>query len=279
MERLRGATIAVTNKVPLRERELSQLPGLRLIAVAATGVDCVDTAYCRSRGLAVAHVPLYARSSVSEHVFMLVLALRRRLLDYVGAVRAGRWADSPSFALRAFPIQELHGATLGLIGYGALARSVESLARAFGMQVLIAERKGAGALRAGRTRFDDVLGRADVLSLHSPLTPQTRGLLGTAEFAGMKKGSFLINTARGGLIDEEALARALETGPLAGAGLDVLREEPPAPAHPLLSRPFANLIVTPHVAWSSEEAVAAMSEQLISNMESFVKGVPQNLVA
>ncbi len=277
-ERLANATIIVTNKVQLREPVLSKLSQLRLIAVTATGYDNIEIQVCRKRGIAVANVPGYAKQSVPEHVFLFILALRRNLVAYREAVRAGRWKTSPHPNLAVFPIEDLHGSLLGLVGYGALARGVEQLARAFGMQILIAERKGANSLRPGRASFADVLKQADIVSLHSPLTPETQQLLGTYEFSLMKPSDLLINTARGGLIDEAALAEALRSGRLAGAGLDVLSEEPPKNGSPLLENDVPNLIVTPHVAWTSRQALAILAEEVILNIEAFNSGRPRNLV-
>jgi glycerate dehydrogenase len=269
--------MVLTNKVLLREPVLSQVPLLRLIALTSTGVDCVDLPYCRKRGIAVANVPGYAQRSVAEHVFMLILALRRRLTDLHQAVQTGRWQRSKSFALLDFSIRDLSGSTLGLIGYGDIARHVEELAKAFGMAILIAERKGAVQVRPGRTLFEDVLRRADIVSLHCPRTPETVGLVGAPELALMKKDALLINTARGGLVDEIALAEALRSGRLGGAGVDVLSEEPPRNGSPLLTA-IPNLIVTPHVAWASEQAVTKLAEVVIGNLEAFVAGNPRNLV-
>jgi glycerate dehydrogenase len=276
--RLSEATIAITNKVKLPREALALLPRLRLIAVAATGYDGVDVAACRERGVVVSNVPHYSRGSVPDHVFMLILALRRNLPALHAAVQDGAWQRAPHFAILDYPIHDLAGSTLGLVGYGDLASRVETLARAFGMNLLIAERKGRPP-RPGRTAFEDVLRRADVLSLHAPLTPDTQGLIGKAELALMKPDALLINTARGGLVDEDALAQALQTGRLGGAGIDVLSEEPPRGRHPLLALRQPNLLVTPHVAWSSVQAQTVLADQVIRNMEAFVAGKPRNLVS
>jgi len=277
-ERLRNATIAITNKAPIRQTDLERLPDLRLIAVAATGYDCVDVAWCREHGVAVANIPGYAREGVAEHVFMLILALRRNLLRYAAAVREGCWPKSPQFAILDYPIHDLYASTLGLIGYGAIAAEVERRAKAFGMHILVADHRGAAA-RPGRTPFEEVLGRSDVISLHAPLTSETRHLVGALELRRMKPEALLINTARGALVDAAALADALRAGRLGGAGIDVLAEEPPKEGHPLLDPTVPNLIVTPHVAWSSRQALALLAERLLANIEAFVKGRPQNLVS
>lgn len=278
VERLRGATIAIMNKIGLWEEELSQLPRLRLIAVAATGTDRLDLAACARRGVAVTNVRGYAAHSVSEHVLMLVLALRRNLLNYREDIRRGLWQESAQFCLLTHPIRDLHNSTLGLIGRGALGRAVEELARAFGMRVLLSERKGAEETREGRTPFAEVLRESDVVTLHAPLTEETRYMIGARELRMMKPTALLINTARGLLVDERALADALRAGVIAGAGVDVLSNEPPRAGNSLLEADISNLIVTPHVAWASREAMQALADQLIDNIEAFVRGEPKNLV-
>jgi glycerate dehydrogenase len=275
--RIASATIAITNKVPLREADLKSAPALRLIAVAATGVDIVDVEYCTKRGISVVNVPHYTGASVPEHVFMLILALRRNLTNYSAAVDSGLWARSPMFSVLDYPVHNIAGSTLGIIGYGELGKAVEKIGKAFGMNVLIAERKHA-ELRPGRTRFEDVLGSSDVVTLHAPLNPATRKLIGSAELTRMRPNALLINTARGGLVDELALAQALRSGLIAGAGLDVLSEEPPAGPNPLLELNLSNLLITPHIGWASEEAVSQLAEQLIENIEAFVAGAPRNVV-
>lgn len=275
--RLDGATIAITNKVPLRRATLAQLPQLKLLAVAATGADIIDLAYCRERGLAVANVRDYALHSVPEHVFMLILALRRQLLRYRADVQAGRWQQARQFCLFDYPIRDLHGSTLGLIGYGALGRATARLAQGFGMRVLAAEHKGRTP-REGRTEFTETLRQSDVLTLHCPLTPATENLIGATELALMKPGALLINTARGGLLDAPALCDALQTGRLAGAACDVLPQEPPRDGHLLLTLDLPNFILTPHNAWASDEAQQTLADKLIDNLEAFVAGRPTNLL-
>jgi glycerate dehydrogenase len=271
LERLAGATVAVVNKLPLRADVLARLPRLRLIAVAATGTDNIDLEFCRRRGIAVSNVTGYARHTLPEHVLTLALALRRNLLGYREDVRAGLWQRARQFCLHTREIHDLHGSTFGVVGHGTLGRGVVRLARAFGARVLVAERKGASAAREGRTPFAEVLGRSDVLSLHVPLGAETRGLVGRDELALMKPSAVLINCARGGVVDEAALAEALVEGRIAGAGVDVLSVEPPAGGNPLLSLDLPNLIVTPHVAWAGREAQQALADQLIENIEAFVR--------
>ncbi|MGH9944492.1 MAG: D-2-hydroxyacid dehydrogenase [Pyrinomonadaceae bacterium] len=276
--RLNGATIAITNKVPLGEQELAQLPALKFIAVSATGYNMIDLESCRRRGVTVSNVRGYARHSLPEHVLMLMLALSRNLPAYREDVRRGEWQRAAQFCLLDHPIRDLHGRTLGVVGYGALGRAVEQLARAFGMKVLISEHKGTRQIRPGRAAFEEVLRASDMITLHAPLTPETRHLVGAAELRLMKPTAILINTARGGVVDEVALVEALGQGRIAGAGVDVLEREPPREGNPLLSLDLPNLIVTPHNAWASEEAMQALADQLVDNLEAFVRGEPQNTV-
>jgi glycerate dehydrogenase len=269
-ERLRDATVAVVNKLPLRADVLARLPKLKLIAVAATGTDNIDLAFCRERRIAVTNVKGYARHTLPEHVLMLALALRRNLFGYGEDVRAGLWQRAGQFCLHTREIHDLHGSTFGVVGHGTLGRGVARLARAFGARVLVSERRGAARVREGRTPFAEVLRRGDVLSLHVPLNAETRGLFGREEIGMMKPTAILINCARGGVVDEAALASALRERRIAGAGVDVLSVEPPREANPLLAPDLPNLIVTPHVAWASREAQQALADQLIANIEAFV---------
>lgn len=278
VERLRRATIAICNKLPLRAEALSQLPKLKLIAVAATGVDNIDLAYCRSHNIAVCNTRGYAVNSLPEHALMLMLALRRNLMAYRNDVKAGRWHEAKQFCLLDHPIGDLKGATLGIVGFGTLGKSMAQLARAIGMNVLVAEHKNATVVRDDRVEFQEVLRRSDVLSLHCPLTEETKNLIGADELAQMKTDAILINTARGGLIDDQALIEALKNGRLAGAGIDVLRSEPPREGNPLLEVDLPNLIVTPHNAWASRQAMQTLADQLVDNLEKFIRGSPQNLV-
>lgn len=278
VQRLREATIAVTNKVPLRKHDLEQLPNLKMIAVAATGTDCVDISYCRERGITVSNVRNYSNRSVPEHVFALILALRRNLIAVAADVRADKWQSSPVFCLLDHPIGELHGSTLGIIGHGALGRSVEKLALAFGMRVLIAEHKSNQNVRSGRVSFEEILSMSDILTLHCPLNDETRGLIGALELSKMKRSALLINCGRGGLVDEKALAEALQNGLISGAGVDVLSVEPPRSGNALLDIQLPNLLVTPHVAWASREAMQTLAEVLVDNLEAFISGTPQNVV-
>jgi glycerate dehydrogenase len=276
--RLREATIVLTNKAPLRAEALAQLPALKLIAVAATGYDIVDVAACRERGIAVCNIRNYAVHTVPEHVFALILALRRSLFAYRADVERGRWQQCEQFCFFDHPIGDLHGSTMGLVGGGALGQGVAALARAFGMRVLFAEISPGAAARPDRTPLEQVLAVSDVISLHCPLTPATRHLFGAAQLRQMKRNAILINTSRGGLVDESALATALTEGWIAGAGFDVLTSEPPTQGNPLLDLRLPNFILTPHVAWASRNAMQGLADQLIDNVELFVKGTPQNLL-
>jgi glycerate dehydrogenase len=270
-ERLKDATVAVVNKLPLGADLLARLPSLRLIAVAATGTDNVDLEFCRAHNIEVRNVRGYARETLPEHVLMLILALSRNLVGYREDVRAGAWQRAGQFCLHTREIRDLHGAVLGLVGHGTLGRGVERLALAFGMEVLISERKGAGEVRDGRTPFKEVLRRSDVVSLHVPLNEETRGLVGRDELALLKPSAILINCARGGVVDEASLAEALREGRLGGAGVDVLSAEPPGKDNPLLDPDLPNLIVTPHVAWAGRRAQQTLADQLVDNIEDYFK--------
>ena len=278
-DRLKDATIAITNKVKLPGELLARLPKLRLIAEAATGTDNIDLAWCREHQLPVTNIRGYAVDTVPEHVFMLLLALRRQLTAYRADVAAGKWQQSAMFCLFGAPIRDLRGSTLGIFGRGSLGQGTARLAEAFGMRILWGEHKGATSVRDGYVSFETVLAEADAISLHCPLNDRTRGMIGTAELQAMKKDAVIINTARGGLVDEAALVRALKEGWIAGAGFDVLTKEPPKEGNPLLDAELPNLIVTPHVAWSSANAMQALADQLIANMEAFVRGEERNRVA
>jgi len=278
VERMRDATIAICNKLPLREPELAQLPKLKLIAVAATGVDNIDLDYCKRINLAVCNVRNYATHSLAEHVLLLTLALRRNLSAYMQDVRSGKWQQARQFCLLDHPIHDLHGSAMGIIGYGFLGRSVAALAQALGMKVLISEHKNAAEVREGRMAFTDVISSSDVVSLHCPLTDATRNMIDVAELQMMRRNALLINTARGGLVNETALINALKDGLIAGAAFDVLSEEPPRRSNPLLEADLQNLIVTPHVAWASLEAMKTLADQLVDNLEAFVRGEKLNRV-
>jgi glycerate dehydrogenase len=277
--RCRGATIVVVNKVPLTGAMIEALPGLRMIAVAATGTDRINLDAAAARRVVVSNVRGYATTTVPEHTFALILALRRSLPAYRASVAAGAWQRAGQFCYFDHPIHDLAGATICIIGAGSIGGAVARLAEAFGMNVLRAGRKGGVQVAPGYTPFAEALAAADVITLHCPLTDTTRNLIGAAEFDLMARRPLLINTARGGLVDEVALVAALEGGKLSGAAFDVASAEPPPPDHPLMRlahRP--DFILTPHVAWASREAIAALAEQLIGNIEAFVSGAPRNVI-
>jgi len=278
VERLRGARVAIVNKVRMEAADLAQLPDLKLIAVAATGTDCVDKEACAARGIAVANIRGYAVNTVPEHVFALILALRRNLIGYRDAVLDGAWQRAGQFCFFSGAIRDLAGARIGIVGRGALGGRVAEIARAFGMDPVFAGRKGA-APGEGTLKWEEVLETSDVLTLHCPLTPQTRGLIDRDAFDRMARKPLLINTARGGLIVDADLERALDDGRLSGAGIDVADREPPAPDS-ILMRLAArrDVILTPHVGWASVEAQQALADQLVEVIEAFVAGVPRNLV-
>lgn len=278
LARLQDATIAITNKVHLRRETLAKLPRLKMVAVSATGADNVDIAYCRERGIVVSNIRNYASHTVPEHVFMLMLALRRNLLAFRADVMQGEWQKAAQFCLFTQPVRDLYGSTLGIIGSGSIGKSVAQIAQAFGMQVMLAEHKGETTVRPGYTAFNTVLRDSDVLTLHLPLNEMTRHLIGQPEFECMRPGALLINTARGGLVDEVALLQALQSGRLGGAGFDVLAKEPPTEGHPLLDINLHNFILTPHVAWSGREAMQTIADQLIDNIEAYIAGAPKNLL-
>ncbi|MFM0514495.1 D-2-hydroxyacid dehydrogenase [Paraburkholderia sp. RL17-373-BIF-A] len=267
VERCKRAQIVVTNKVPLSREALDQLPELELIGVPAAGVNHLDLESCRSRGIDIVTCAGYSTISVPEHAFALMMALRRNLVPYWRDVYAGGWSGSPTFYAELHPVEDLYGSTLGIVGAGHGGKRIAQLADAFGMRVLLADRKGATSLRPGYTAFDDVLRESDVISLHCPLSDETHHLFGIDEFERMKRTASLVNTARGGIVDEAALIEALDRKLIANAALDVLEQEPPAPDHPLLRTNRADLIVTPHVAWRTQVAMTRLVTQLADGIE------------
>jgi glycerate dehydrogenase len=276
--RLQGAGVAIINKVPMRADTLKQLPQLKLIAVAATGYDVVDVAYCKEHGIAVANIRNYAVHTVPEHAFALILALRRNILAYRQDVENGVWNRSEQFCFFTHDIGDLHGATLGIIGEGAIGQATAAIGRAFGMRVLFADHPPPKMEGVTFTPHEQVLAESDVISLHCPLIPATRNLINLEAFRKMKRNALLINTARGGLVDEAALIQALDQGLIAGAGFDVLTVEPPKDGNPLLDVRRTNFILTPHVAWASDGAMQFLADQLIDNIELWCSGKPQHLI-
>ena len=275
VERLKGADICITNKAPLREDALKQLPELKLIAVAATGTDVIDKAYTTAKGITVSNIRNYAFNTLPEHVFALLFALRRNLVNYHNSVFHGRWGYNNQFCYFDYPIYDIAGSTLGIIGYGALGKQIEQRAVALGMKVLVNDVVDL----PNKVDVPTLLRESDIVTLNLPLTPQTKNMIGAKELASMKKTACIINTARGGIIDEQALADALRKGVIGGAGMDVLTVEPPKNGNVLLDPTIPNLIVTPHVAWASKEAMQVLADQLIDNIDAYVAGSPRNVVS
>lgn len=275
---LAEADVAITNKVKLGRVQLEQLPNLKLICVAATGYDCVDVSACRDLGVTVCNAPAYSASSVAEAVIASLFALRRSLFEYREAATK-RWPTSNHFCVHGTPIQDIKGSTLGIVGWGDIGSRVAQLAVGLDINVIFAEHRGAARVREGYVPFETVLQDADAISLHCPLTPQTRHLIGAEQLSQMKQGALLINTARGPLVDEQAVLAALHSGHLGGAALDVLDVEPPQADHPLLTAELSNLIVTPHVGWASQSSVARLINTLLSNIAAYASGKAINVVS
>jgi glycerate dehydrogenase len=275
VERLKNATIAIINKVPMRKETLAQLPELKLIAVAATGTDVIDKDYCRTAGITIVNIRNYAFNTVPEHVFALIFALRRNLVAYRQDVRKGAWQQADQFCFFPHSIRDIAGSTIGIIGFGALGKSVAQRAKGLGMRVLATDI----VAQPGLVDLPTVLKDSDVVTLHVPLTPETRAMIGKEQLAMMRRDAILINTARGGLVDEYALAEALKEKVIAGAGFDVLTNEPPRDGNILLELDLPNFILTPHIAWASCEAMQILADQLIDIIEAFVAGRPQNVVS
>lgn len=275
-ERLQDADIAIINKVELDAQLIASLPRLKLIVLAATGSDNIDLAACRKQGVAVANIQNYTKSSVPEHALALMFALSRNITAYRHSIAQGRWQQSGQFCYFDYPVRDLHGQTLGLVGYGTIAKDLEKIAQALGMNTLIAARKGQ-APSQGRVSFEHMLTEADIVSLHCPLTAETQHLIGEAELTLMKKDALLINVGRGGLVDEAALLAALKNQQIGGAGVDVVSEEPPARDNPLMQAlAYPNFILTPHVAWASAASMQRLADQLIDNIDAFVAGKSLN---
>jgi len=271
------ADAVVVNKVELQRSQLEKAKQLKLICTAATGVNNIDVAGATALGISVCNARGYATPSVVQHVFAQLLTLVTRLDAYRRDVQTGRWSASEFFCLLDYPVRELQGMTLGIIGYGELGRAVARVAQAFGMTVLLARRDAADT-REGRLDLHELLPQVDVLSLHCPLTDETRGIIGEAELALMKPDAILINTARGGLVDETALLEALQQNRLGGAALDVLAQEPPPEDSLLLQQPLPNLIITPHTAWASREARQRVLQEVADNLAAFQAGRLRNAV-
>lgn len=276
-ERIQDAEVVITNKVMLNAEMLQSHPQLKLILISATGTNNVDLVQAKAQGIVVCNCQAYGTSAVAQHTLMLMLALSTSVISYQTAVKQGQWNKSTQFCLLDFPIVELSGKTLGIIGYGVLGQAVAKLAEAFGMQVLV------GALpsrpqSADRIPFKDLIGQVDYLSLHCPLSDETRDVIDASVFDAMKKNAFLINCARGGIVNEQALVEALKQGKIAGAATDVLSVEPPKHGNILLdalaNSEIQNLIITPHSAWGSVDARQRIVDQMLENVEAFNQGSP-----
>jgi glycerate dehydrogenase len=278
-DRARRAGVLITNKARVSAEAIEQAPHLRLIAVSATGFDCVDAAAAQRRGITVVNVPEYGTASVAQFVFALLLELCHRVGLHAEAVRAGEWARSPEFCFWKTPQIELSGKVMGIVGFGRIGRRVGELAHAFGMEVLAHSRsRHAPPASAPCTwaDLDELFARADVISLHCPLTPETTGLVNRRRLQLVKPGAFLINTSRGGLVEEESLAEALNDGRLAGAAVDVVSREPIRADNPLLAA--RNCLITPHIAWATREARRRLLAATVANVANFLAGRPTNVV-
>ncbi len=277
-ERIRDAEFVFANKFRLTPALLECAPKLRFIGLTATGTDNVNLESAKRHGIAVCNIRAYCTQSVVEHVFGLMLMLTHSIGRYNTSVRAGDWQRADDFCVLSHPIRELSAMTLGIVGYGELGQGVARIAKTFGMQVLVSARPGSSEQSDGRVPFKHVLKQADIISLHCPLNEGTHHLFSSDEFQQMKRGSFLINTARGALIDPAALVNALQSGQLAGAGIDVLSTEPPVRGDPLLDHTGDRLIVTPHIAWATNEARQNAINELAANVEAFLAGEERNRV-
>jgi len=275
--RLAAAEVLITNKIRVGAAELAAAPRLKLICLSATGVNNVDLEAARARGIGVCNITAYCTASVVQHVYAMILALTHHLAGYQRLLQQGAWKTSPQFCLLDYPIRELAGRKLGIIGYGELGRGVARAAPAFGLEVLVSERPGGAPgvstpAAEARVPFERVLEEADILSLHCPLTDATRGLIDARALGRMKRGALLINTARGALVDSAALAAALREGRIGGAGIDVLPQEPPVDGDPLLDTAVPNLVITPHVAWAARESRQRALDEIAANIRSFLEG-------
>lgn len=278
-ERIADAEIVISNKVPISAKDIAAATRLKHIAIPATGYNHIDIQACINAGVSVSNVRDYAKEAVSEHCVALLFALSRSVVPYHLSVARGRWQEVGLFSYFDYPIMQIQGATLGIIGAGTLGRAFAERAKALGMLVLYAEHPGSAQVRQGYTKFEEVLATADVLSLHCPLNENTMHLFNADTFALMEKKPLIINSSRGGLIDPEALVTAIHTGQIKGAAIDVVEEEPPAPDHPYMSlMDLPNFIMTPHIAWASKPAMRELERQVVKNINAFVQGQPLNLI-
>lgn len=277
--RSQDADILILNKTPLRRDDIDKLPKLKLVALLSTGFNIADGAYLREKGIPLCNIPSYSTDAVAQLVFAFLLAFSNGVAEHSAAVRDGAWCSCPDFCFWKTPLQELAGKTLGIIGFGQIGQRVADLADAFSMQVLAVS--GHQTNQSGRRGFrwatvDEIAAQSDFITLHCPLNAQTEGLVDAQFLARMKKTAYLINTSRGPVVSDEALAEALNTGKIAGAGLDVLSTEPPCPDNPLLTA--KNCLITPHIAWAGHETRARLVSILLQNLEAFLRGTPQNVV-
>lgn len=279
VERAAGCDIIITNKTPIDAETIAALPELKFITLLSTGFNVVDVDFARKRGIPVSNVPCYSTSAVAQLVFAFILEHTNRVALHSEAVHAGEWSSCPHFCFWKSPLTELQGQTLGIIGYGKIGKAAAKIAEAFGMNVLANSRSAKVGDRDGAVRFvetDELLEKSDFVTLHCPLTPQTTGMVNTRFIEKMKPSAFLINTSRGPVVDEQALADALHSGRIAGAGVDVLSTEPPKDDNPLLK--CDNCLITPHIAWAGFETRTRLVGIVEENLRAFVKGEPINVV-
>lgn len=274
-QRSKDADIIITNKVIFDRELLLKLPKLKLIALTATGMNNIDLDACSELGIEVRNVAGYSNRSVPEHALGMIFSLRRRFTEFYEQIQQGKWQKHPQFCFFTGEILDIADSTLGIVGKGDLGQAMARIAQGVGMKVIFAEHKGVAQqeCRPGYVPFEQVLETADVVSLHCPLTENTQGLIGSKELQAMKPSALLINTGRGPLVDERALAQALKAGEIAGAGLDVLSSEPPSVDNPLLDPELPNLLITPHVAWGSESALTLLAQKVVQNINTFVAGL------
>lgn len=279
VERAKGAEYVFTNKVVMDAAVMAALPDLRFIGVLATGYNVIDIEAARARGIVVANVPAYSTESVAQMVFAHLLNITQRVGHYADEARSGAWSGQPDFSYRNTRLMELWGKTIGLVGFGNTGQATARIALGFGMKVRVVTSKAQQQLPRGvaKATLEEVFSGSDVVSLHCPLTRENSRMVNRDLLATMKPGAILINTARGGLVDDEALADALRSGRLMAAGLDVLTEEPPAPGHPLVG--LENCFITPHIAWATEEAIARLVAITAHNLQTAAEGHPANNVA
>ena len=287
LERIRGAVVVINNKVRLGKQELENAHKTKLICLTATGTDNIDLETARQRGITVCNIKNYCTNSVVQHVFLSILSLQHHVNAYQQSLMKGAWEESQQFTLLEHPIHELSSKTIGILGLGVLGRGVASMAEAFGMNVLVSESFNSEKQESScdkqqkpypRVPFGTMIAQSDIISLHCPLTDETAKLFNKTVFQNMKRNAIIINTARGGLIDDHALLHAIKNQLIAGAALDVLDEEPPGPDHPLMQHKFPNLIITPHIAWAAKEARQRALDRIAENIAAFLNNKPINVV-